>query len=755
MANNKNNKPEAQGNSKKTINKMIFVMVIMIIVAPAILIISLIRIQFIDNEMYQQKAINQQLRQTVITPQRGTIYDRNMKPLAQSANVWTIVLNPNSVEGEEERNLIADKLSVILDVDRESIYEKAGKNRYYEVLKRKVDHDTYSQVEQFKVDYNITSVYSVEDTKRYYPYEDFASSVLGFTGTDNYGLYGLEAYYDSTLQGVPGWVVQAKSATGQDMPYGYETTYEAQNGTNLVLTIDEVIQHYLEKYLEIAAIENNVTNRAAGVIMDVNTGEILAMATKSDFNPNSPFEITDQNVLNSLSSITDEEEYSKAKNEALQESWRNKVVSDTYEPGSVFKAVTASMALEEKVVTQSDMFTCTGSYRPVNNINPIKCHKAGGHGTITFRQGLQQSCNPCFMQVGARIGPENFYEYFGAFGFREHTGIDLPGEADSVYHSLETLQNPVSLAVDSFGQTFRVTPLQMITAISAIANGGNLLEPHIVRQMIDDEGNIVSSTETKVKRQVISESTSAEVSEMMQSVVTEGAATNAYIAGYRVAGKTGTSEKRDVYDENGNQIQDLRIASFCGFAPADDPQIAILIILDEPHASNIYGGTIAAPVAKSILEEVLPYLGIEPVYTAEEISSMDISTPNVLNEQVTTAENAIKEKGLKVKIMGSGTTVVKQVPVQGESIPQNGTVVLYTDEASSSQTTTVPNIVGLSVSDANAALINAGLNIRLSGTGFENSGSVCFRQDIQEGQQVEYGTIIKAEFRVDVADDAA
>lgn len=744
-------------NSKSTAfskSWLCFFIVILCVLCPTILVSRLVVLQFIDNDMYQQKAVTQQLRQTEITPNRGTIYDTNMKTLAQSVTVWTIVLNPKSVKDEQQRVLLADELSVILDIDRDVVYEKAGKtNRYYEVLKSKVDHDLYNQVEQFITDNKLTCIYAVQDSERKYPYGSLASSILGFTGTDNYGLSGLEAYYDDELQGTSGWVVQAKSATGQDLPDGYETTYDAVDGANLVLTIDEVIQHYLEKHLDLAASENSVTNRAAGIVMDVNTGAVLAMATTNDFDPNSPLEITDKSVLNKLEKMTDEEEYNKYRTEQLQESWRNKAVSDTYEPGSVFKAFTAAMALEEGVVKQTDMFTCTGAYRPVANHDPnIRCHKHSGHGTVSFRKGLQESCNPVFMQVGARIGAENFYEYFGAFGFRESTGIDLPGEAESVYHSLKTLQNPVSLATDSFGQTFRVTPLQIITAMSSIANGGKLVEPYVVAQKIDNDGNIIESHETVVKRQVISAQTSAELCEMLKSVVDEGAAKNAKLAGYRIAGKTGTSEKRDVYDEQGNQINDLRIASFCGFAPADDPQIAVLIILDEPHASNIYGGTIAAPVAKSVFEDVLPYLGVEPSYTDKELENLDISTPDVTGKDVTQAENTIKASGLKVKIMGNGTQVLGQSPMVGESVMQGGTVVLYTDEMSAQQTVAVPNLIGMSPSEVNNALVNAGLNMTVSGSGLGEGSAVCHRQSIEPNVQVEYGTIIKVDFRYNVVD---
>ncbi|MBR6407102.1 MAG: PASTA domain-containing protein [Clostridia bacterium] len=751
-----NNSFTGRGISKKSINKMLIIMLALVIVAPVILIISLANIQFVKNADYQQRAITQQLRETVVTPNRGTIYDTNMKPLASSASVWTIVLNPKAVKDEEQRNLVSDGMAEILDIDRDTVYEKAGKNRYYEVLKKKVDHDTYEAVTQFITENKLSCLYSIDDSKRYYPYGAFASSILGFTGTDNNGLSGLESYYESQLAGTPGWILQAKDATGREMEFGYETSYEAKKGANLVLTIDEVIQHYLEKHIDLAATENNVTNRVTGIVMDVDTCAILGMATTGEFDPNSPFEVVDPGLVRKLSELEeDEEKYKKTKLQYLQTSWQNKAVSDTYEPGSVFKSFTAAMALEEKVVKQDDMFTCTGSYKPIASMKSgISCHRHAGHGTISFRTGLQQSCNPCFMKVGERIGADLFYKYFGAFGFREHTGIDLPGEANSVYHSLETLQNPISLATDSFGQTFRVTPIQIITAMSCIANGGKLCTPHVVDKMVDDDGNIISSSDTTVRRQVISQATSEEMRELLKSVVDVGGAKNAYIPGYRVAGKTGTSEKRDIYDENGNQITDLRIASFCGFAPADDPKVAVLIVLDEPHASNISGGTIASPVAKAVLEDVLPYLGVEPIFTEKELKDLDISTPNVTGESVDEAQTRVKGRGLKVKIMGNGTKVLSQVPMSGEAISKEGTVVLFTDIISGQELVTVPNLIGMTVSEVNSVLINAGLNVKFTGSDLSSGGATCYRQSIPVGDQVSPGTIITADFRYSTSDDA-
>lgn len=735
----------AKGPTKAMWKRMLAVMIVLAFVMSGGLVAQLVNLQFVQSEFYQEKAISQQLAKTTVNANRGTIYDCNMKPLAESASVWTIGLSPVNVEDEEQRRLVADGLAEILDIDSETIYEKAGHTgTQYETLKSKIDRPVFEAVTEFVNDHDLTCVVIDPDTKRYYPSGDLASTLLGFTGTDNNGLYGLEAYYEKYLKGVPGRRVTAKNALGGDMNFNYETIIDPEDGSDLVLTIDSAIQKFLERSLETAVVENSVGNRAAGIVMNVKTGEILAMATKGDYDPNDPFTITDSVALSRLESL-EGDELKAAKNEELNEQWRNKAVSFSYEPGSVFKSITAAMALEEGKVTADDTFVCTGGLKVEGWPNPIRCNNRNGHGTLTFVQGLQQSCNPVFMTVGARVGSELFYQYFSAFGFTEQTGIDLPGEGESIYHGEDDL-NAVALATSSFGQTFKVTPIQMITAICAIANGGKLMTPYVVKEVVGADNNIIESKEPEVRRQVISEDTAKELCEMLESVVSEGGGKNAYIPGYHVAGKTGTSEKRDMEG-------DLRVASFCGFAPAYDPEVACIIILDEPHATINYGGTIAAPVAKDVLKDTLEYLNIEPNYTEEELASLDVSTPYVIGKSIADAEQEIRKKDLNVKIVGGGSTVVKQIPASGLSIPQSGMVVLYTDEESQSRTATVPNLVGMTLSEANRAATNAGLNIKLSGAGLDGGQAVSYKQDVDEGTEVPLGTIITVEFRENVEAD--
>ena len=703
-------------------------------------------LQVYASEEYQQKALDQQLRVTQLTPKRGSIYDRNMTILARSATVWTITLSPANIKSEEQKSLIAENLSRILDVAYDQIIEKANKTAsYYQIIKRKVEQTETEEVRQFLADNDIQCVGVVEDSKRYYPYDNFLSCVLGFTGVDNQGLAGLEAYYDSYLSGTPGRQLSAKNAWGTDMPYTYDEFYEPKDGYSLVLTIDEDLQHFLEKQLETAVEEHNVQNRAVGIAMDPKTGAILALAVKGDFDPNDPFTIFDEETAATLEKITDEEEHKKALDEAQQQQWRNKAVSDTYEPGSVFKTITAASALEEGVVTQTDGFYCSGSL--VVEDRTIHCDRTTGHGQETFLQGLQNSCNPVFMQVGARLGSANFFKYFEAFGFTERTGIDLPGEAQSIYHSKKELEGPVELAVSSFGQTFKVTPIQMLTAVCTAINGGNLVQPHVVDHIIDSEGKTVEAYDFSPKRQVISEEISRELALMLETVVSEGGGKNCRLTGYRIGGKSGTSEKLDVYDEEGNQV-DERIASFMAFAPANDPQIAVLVLLDQPHPANNlrYGSVLAAPVCREFLADALPYLGIEPEYKEDDEEAVDINVPYLLDYGVLAAQTALRNQGLDYQIKGEGSSVVKQVPEAGMPIPKNGTVVLYTESNMETHYSVVPYVIGMTPSQANAALVNAGFNIRITGSGSSDGNAIASKQSVEEGTQLESGTVIEVEF---------
>ena len=576
------------------------------------------------------------------------------------------------------------------------------------------------------------------DTKRYYPFGNFASTVIGMTNSDNNGRAGLELKYNDTLTGVPGRIITAKDANSGLMSSNYETKFDAEQGTSLVLTIDKTVQYYLEKGLS-QAVKDNKAASAYGIVMEVDTGAILAMATMPDYNLNEPSVITDKAVLKELSKIKDEDEYDVAYNNAVYLMWRNRAISDTYEPGSVFKIFTAAAGLEEGVVSSSSTYNCTGSIRVAENI--INCHKHSGHGTQTFTQGLMNSCNPFFITIGQDLGTERFYKYFEAFGFTETTGVDLPAEAvpaaDITYHSREKM-GIAQLSSSAFGQTFQASAIQMITAVSAVANGGKLMQPYVVAKKLDQDGNTVFETTPTVKRQVISENTSETVIGMMEMVVAEGTGKNAYIPGYRVAGKTGTSEKLTVDGQY--------IASFVGCAPADDPKIAVLIIIDEPQGASHGGGAIAAPVAGSVIEQTLKYMNVEPVYTDEELSKINAVTPDVSNVSVSAAKSTLAAEGFTARVVGKGDKVITQYPIKGQSIPMGGVVVLYTEANVKDTMSVVPNLTGLSISEANARAVNAGYNIKVSGAALD-SEVVSYRQSVAEGTKAELGSTITVYFK--------
>ncbi len=709
---------------------------------------SLYNIQIVKGDFYQQKAISQQLRTTSITANRGTIYDANMKKLAVSATVWTVVFSPADIT-DEQAELLADGLDEILGVDREFVIEKAkNKKNYHQIVKKKVEKEVADQVLAFASENKIGGVYLVEDSKRYYPYGTLASTVLGFVNDENQGSYGLEAKYNNVLSGTPGKMVSAKNAQGTDMPLEYTDMYEAEDGNSIVLTIDETVQHMLDKHVRTAVIEHGVKNRAAGIVMDVKTGAILAMTTMPDFDPNEPLTIANtatREAVEAMPQGTEEEQaaYRKAKEAAQFLQWNNKCISEPYEPGSVFKIITVSTALETGATDLNHTYNDPGYYV----VGGVKkhCWKAGGHGHQSLAQAVQNSCNPAFMMMGEAIGPENFFNYYANFGLAGTTGIDLPGEADGIHHSLEQLQKLSEgyLATTAFGQTIKVTPIQMITAVAAAVNGGYLYQPYVVKQVLDPDGNIVSTTQPNLKRQVISEETSKIVCQLLEGVVTEGSGKNAYIPGYRIGGKTGTSEKLDLKRQTG---RDENILSFIGVAPMDDPQYAVLVLLDEPSLTNAYGSTIAAPVVGAVFADILPYLGVEKVYTEEELKNADVTVENYVGSAPHDVQGSIARKNLNAKIMGGGGRVISQMPAAGSSAPQGSTVILFTDEASEQEKVIVPDVVGKTGLAANKMVLNAGLNIKVTGVGVENANAVAAKQSIEPGTEVLRGTLITVDF---------
>ncbi|MDD2363141.1 MAG: penicillin-binding transpeptidase domain-containing protein, partial [Oscillospiraceae bacterium] len=617
MAKHVKNKTTTKAPTRQMWRRSAFIIVVLTLMCAGI-VGKLSVIQIAQADFWREKAVEQQMSDNPISPKRGTIYDSKMTVLAQSATVWTVIMSPKSIESDDTRVKIADELSKLLDVDREKLYKKTLKvNSQYEIVKAKIEHPLAETLSEWVQKNKLAGAFRIiEDYKRYYPLNNLASTVLGFTGTDNNGLYGLEAYHEKTLAGKPGRIVTAKNGWGEDLDVKlkFEKTIEAQDGNSLILTIDSVVQYYTEKYLEIAVKETGSTNRGSAIVMDAKTGAIIAMATKGDFDPNEPMTITDPDILAQIALLSGDER-SAAVKKAREEQWVNKPISDYYYPGSVFKTFTAAMAVEEGIVTETSPFYCRGSLKVADRI--IRCHKAGGHGSQIFSEALSNSCNPVFMEVGQKLGSSLFYKYFVGFGFIDRTGIDMLSESrvtDLLYFD-ESELNLLNLSVSSFGQNFKVTPIQMITAMAAVANGGKLMQPYVVQQVLDGNGNVISNNRPKVKRQVISESTSARINKMLADSAIDGGARNAYIAGYRMAGKTGTSDKtyggRDV------------VASFSGYAPADDPQYVILVMLDEPQTAIRFGGTLAAPVAQKIMMEALPYLGVEPKYTKEEIAAME------------------------------------------------------------------------------------------------------------------------------------
>ncbi len=724
------------------------------LVGFGVLAVRLFDIQIVNAEEYQKQATTQQLRVTEISAKRGSILDANGDVLAMSSTAWTVCLSPASIASDAQRELIVNGLSELLELDPGFVREKSERDTYYEIIKKRIDRPLMEKVSAFAAENGITAISMEEDNKRYYPYDNFAAGLLGFTGTDGDGAYGIESYYDSVLSGSSGRLVSLKNAWGTNMGDEYDQMYEAENGNSLKLTIDEGIQHFVEKHLEIAAKEHDVQARACCIVMNAKTGAVLAMATKGDFDPNTPLVVSSdaQEYIDSLTAdgatdedgnvLTTEEIQSAAKQQAQYEQWNNKAISDRYEPGSVFKIITLSAALETNTTTINDTFYCPGYIEVAGE--KIECWKAGGHGQQTLEQSIRNSCNPAFITIGLRMGTENFRKYFEAFGLTEPTGIDLPGEYTSIYHDKENFRE-INLASSSMGQTFKVTPIQLITAVTAAVNGGYLYRPYVVQQVIDSDGSVISQTDPLVKRQVISEKTSATVRELLEGVVASGSGKNAQVPGYRIGGKTGTSEKLDAINEDGTEEY---VSSFLAFAPADDPEIVMLILLDEAQMENPYGSVVAAPVAGAILAEMLPYLGIEPQFTEEELAAMTGKVDYVVDYKIHDAMAALRLSGYNTTLVGDGTTVVKQVPEAGMEFGVGGTVILYTDEASIPSKVEVPDVAGLSITDVNKAIVGAGLRLQLAGVDESGANYVAYTQFPTAGTMVDPDTVVEVEFTI-------
>lgn len=705
----------------------------------AVLVGNLAVVQLVQHEEWQARAAEQQVSNSVVSDKRGLITDRNGTVLAQSTEVATVLMEPNKIPDEATRRIISDELSALLSVDRDRLYDKTGKTgSQYEIVSAKIGTDLCDRVVSWVEQRGYSGIFRViRDYKREYPLNNTLSHVLGFTGTDNTGLEGLEARYNSLLAGRSGRIVTAKNGVGGALPnhMRYETALDAQEGHRLTLTVDATIQQVVEKHLTTAVAETAAQGRTCAIVMDVKTGAVLAMATKNDYNLNQPRELTDADTAAQIALLAGDER-STALITALQQQWKNKAVSEFYEPGSVFKIFTASAALEEGLVSESSHFFCNGTYQ-MSGVRTMKCHVyPRSHGDQSLAEAISHSCNPAFMTIGSRLGTTLFPLYHERFGFTALTGIDMLGEGrvtPSLYHAASAI-TAVDVATSSIGQTFKVTPIQMITGVCAVANGGKLMQPYVVARVTDADGRVVQETTPTVKRQVISAETSAVMCRMLESVVDGGGAKNAYVAGYRVAGKTGTSEKTDQQGVSANGRKGV-VASFCGFAPADDPEVAVIVLVDEPQTAIRYGGTLAAPVAQRIFADVLPYLGVEPEYTEAELEALQRTVPEVTGSVISAAAAAVQKTGLTYRLVGSGSTVIAQAPAPGERVSAGGTVVLYTD-GESDQAVSVPAVVGLSLTEANRCLTDAGLNPLLVGWIDRDGDSVAVREAVVGAQSV-------------------
>lgn len=697
----------------------------------------------VQSSELQESAVDLQLADTTVSAKRGTIYDANGNVLAESASVWQVVMSPVNFKNDKQRQAAAKGLSEIFDLEYNDVLDDTKQQSHYVVVKRRIESDEREKVleliDTLKKDYSCSGVIQLlDDYKRYYPKNSLASSVIGFTGSDDQGLEGIEYEYDSYLSGTPGRIITAQNARGTDMPFRYEQNVESEDGNNVYLTIDETIQSICEKYMQKGVEDNNVLNKGVCIAMDVNTGAILAMVTTDGYDLNNPYELSAKDKKKIKS--TAKSKQAEAESAALSNMWRNKAVADTYMPGSVFKMCVASAALEENLVNEKTSFTCTGSISVEGET--IHCSNISGHGTQNFVEVISNSCNPAFIQIGQMLGAGKFRQYYQGFGFSDKTGIDLPGEAEDSFWK-EGKMGGVDLAVASFGQNFTITPIQMITACAAVSNGGYVVQPHVVSKITDSKGNVIKSVDKKIKRQVISDDTSKKMNEYLEYNTERQGAAAGYISGYKVAGKTGTTEKRGVTKFESSFSEDY-ISSFCGYAPADDPQIAMLVFFDTPDGDAYYGSQVSSPVFINIMSEVLPYLDVKTSYTDEELGYVDASAGDYTGVSVDEAKTAVEADGFTATVKGNGSTVISQIPTVSSGLQKGGSIVLYTDSNSQSETVSVPSLIGLSPDEVNDVASAYGLNVSFSGA--TTSSGTSSSQNIEAGTSVSPGTVITVSF---------
>ena len=744
--------PGSKNNSKKRAEKgpaqrlrqrtAILILLILVLGFGAA-VLRLTYLTTVQSSELQESAVDLQLADTTVSAKRGTIYDANGNVLAESASVWQVVMSPVNFKNDKQRQAAAKGLSEIFDLEYNDVLDDTKQQSHYVVVKRRIESDEREKVleliDTLKKDYSCSGVIQLlDDYKRYYPKNSLASSVIGFTGSDDQGLEGIEYEYDSYLSGTPGRIITAQNARGTDMPFRYEQNVESEDGNNVYLTIDETIQSICEKYMQKGVEDNNVLNKGVCIAMDVNTGAILAMVTTDGYDLNNPYELSAKDKKKIKS--TPKKKQAEAESAALSNMWRNKAVADTYMPGSVFKMCVASAALEENLVNEKTSFTCTGSISVEGET--IHCSNISGHGTQNFVEVISNSCNPAFIQIGQMLGAGKFRQYYQGFGFSDKTGIDLPGEAEDSFWK-EGKMGGVDLAVASFGQNFTITPIQMITACAAVSNGGYVVQPHVVSKITDSKGNVIKTVDKKVKRQVISSDTSKKMNEYLEYNTERQGAAAGYISGYKVAGKTGTTEKRGVTKFESSFSEDY-ISSFCGYAPADDPQIAMLVFFDTPDGDAYYGSQVSSPVFINIMSEVLPYLDVKTSYTDEELGYVDASAGDYTGVSVDEAKTAVEADGFTATVKGNGSTVISQIPTVSSGLQKGGSIVLYTDSDSQSETVSVPSLIGLSPDEVNNVASDYGLNVSFSGA--TTSSGTSSSQNIEAGTSVSPGTVITVSF---------
>lgn len=744
--------PGSKNNSKKRAEKgpaqrlrqrtAILILLILVLGFGAA-VLRLTYLTTVQSSELQESAVDLQLADTTVSAKRGTIYDANGNVLAESASVWQVVMSPVNFKNDKQRQAAAKGLSEIFDLEYNDVLDDTKQQSHYVVVKRRIESDEREKVleliDTLKKDYSCSGVIQLlDDYKRYYPKNSLASSVIGFTGSDDQGLEGIEYEYDSYLSGTPGRIITAQNARGTDMPFRYEQNVESEDGNNVYLTIDETIQSICEKYMQKGVEDNNVLNKGVCIAMDVNTGAILAMVTTDGYDLNNPYELSAKDKKKIKS--TAKSKQAEAESAALSNMWRNKAVADTYMPGSVFKMCIASAALEENLVNEKTSFTCTGSISVEGET--IHCSNISGHGTQNFVEAISNSCNPAFIQIGQMLGAGKFRQYYQGFGFSDKTGIDLPGEAEDSFWK-EGKMGGVDLAVASFGQNFTITPIQMITACAAVSNGGYVVQPHVVSKITDSKGNVIKTVDKKVKRQVISDDTSKKMNEYLEYNTERQGAAAGYISGYKVAGKTGTTEKRGVTKVESSFSEDY-ISSFCGYAPADDPQIAMLVFFDTPDGDAYYGSQVSSPVFINIMSEVLPYLDVKTSYTDEELGYVDASAGDYTGVSVDEAKTAVEADGFTATVKGNGSTVISQIPTVSSGLQKGGSIVLYTDSDSQSETVSVPSLIGLSPDEVNDVASAYGLNVSFSGA--TTSSGTSSSQNVEAGTSVSPGTVITVSF---------